>query len=450
MPSSRYCARMRGESPRPLQHSCSPLTQRWCALKVGSFGTFTLVIVLGSACSAPAGPLPSPIQRSPSSLSSSAAVPPAPAPPPSRAQSESSAPNGVPKSVPASPSAPSLMLARMSLAERVGQLFMVGSPATGEVGQTLPLLRQYHVGSVILTGHSSLGVEATAHTTAVLQSEAHSTSSVGLPLLIATDQEGGMVQVLGGPGFSSLPTALQQGATPVDSLRAQAQAWGFELHAAGVNVDLAPVMDVVPDSVAMSNAPIGAFSRQFGQDPANVAEHGLAFIRGMESAGVSPTIKHFPGLGRVIGNPDNSSGVTDDVTWRHDAYLGPFTAAIKAGAPMVMVSTATYRLLDPNYPAAFSRTIVTGILRGDLGFAGVVISDDLGRAAQVRRWSPGERAVDFISAGGDLALTVDPKMIPEMTAAVLSKAQRDPVFQAQVDAAALTVLSAKHARGLFS
>ena len=327
---------------------------------------------------------------------------------------------------------------------------MVGSAATGQAGQTVPLLCRYHVGSVILTGRSSRGVEATAQITAALQSGARSATSVGLPLLIATDQEGGMVQVLGGPGFSSIPTALQQGAEPVGSLRVQAQAWGFELHAAGVNVNLAPVMDVVPNSAAASNAPIGAFDRQLGQDPASVAQHGLAFMSGMDSAGVSPTAKHFPGLGRVNGNPDTSSAVTDGVTSRHDNDLEPFAAAVKAGAPLVMVSTATYRLLDPNYPAAFSRTIVTGILRGDMNFTGVIISDDLGRAVQVRSWSPSERAMDFISAGGDLVLTVDPTVIPEMTAAVLSKAQSDPVFRAQVDAAALRVLSAKHALGLFS
>jgi beta-N-acetylhexosaminidase len=338
----------------------------------------------------------------------------------------------------------------MSLAERVGQLFMVGSPATGQTGQTVALLRQYHLGSVILTGRSCLGVTATAHATAVLQSQARSTSSVRLPPLTATDQEGGMVQVLGGPGFSRLPSAVQQGATAVDSVRGQAEAWGFELHAAGVNVNLAPVMDVVPDSVAASNAPIGAFDRQFGQDPAGVAEHGLAFMAGMDSAGVSSAIKHFPGLGRVSGNPDDSSEVTDDVTSRHDTYLEPFATAITAGAPIVMVSTATYRVLDPSHPAAFSRTILTGILRGDLSFTGVIVSDDLGRAAQVQGWSPGQRAVDFVSAGADLVLTVEPNVISQMTGAVLSKARRDPVFRAQVDAAALRVLCAKHARGLLA
>jgi beta-N-acetylhexosaminidase len=102
-----------------------------------------------------------------------------------------------------------------------------------------------------------------------------------------------------------------------------------------------------------------------------------------------------------------------------------------------MVSTATYRLLDPNSPAAFSPTIVTGILRSDLSFTGLVISDDLGRAVQVRGWAPGERAVDFVTAGGDLVLTVEPKVIPEMITVVMSKAQVDPAFRAQVDAAAL-------------
>ena len=116
------------------------------------------------------------------------------------------------------------------------------------------------------------------------------------------------------------------------SLRGQAQAWGFELHAAGVNVNLAPVMDVVPDAVAASNAPIGAFDRQLGQDLADVAEQGFAFMAGMDSAGVSSTIKHFPGLGRASGNPDNSSEVTDDVTshgpWVHGPWVhGPWAVS---------------------------------------------------------------------------------------------------------------------------
>ena len=126
------------------------------------------------------------------------------------------------------------------------------------------------------------------------------------------------------------------------SLRGQAQAWGFELHAAGVNVNLAPVMDVVPDAVAASNAPIGAFDRQLGQDLADVAEQGFAFMAGMDSAGVSSTIKHFPGLGRASGNPDNSSEVTDDVTSHGPWVHGPWVHG-----PSSRIRCRRYRTADP-------------------------------------------------------------------------------------------------------
>jgi beta-N-acetylhexosaminidase len=150
----------------------------------------------------------------------------------------------------------------------------------------------------------------------------------------------------------------------------------------------------------------------------------------------------------VRANTDLASGVTDSITTRHDAYLAPFAAGIKAGAPFVMVSTAYYSRIDPDHPAAFSPTVVTGMLRGDLGFRGVVISDDVGGAAQVAKYSPGTRAVDFIAAGGDVLLTVNATQIPEMTAAVLARAKMDSTFRAEVDAAALRVLQAKQNRGL--
>jgi beta-N-acetylhexosaminidase len=113
-----------------------------------------------------------------------------------------------------------------------------------------------------------------------------------------------------------------------------------------------------------------------------------------------------------------------------------------------MVSTAIYTRIDPNGPAAFSPTIVTGMLRHDLGFHGVIISDDLGISKQVSGRSVGDRAVDFVAAGGDIVLTVDASQAPAMTAALLARAKRDPKFKAQVDAAALRVLQAKQARGL--
>jgi beta-N-acetylhexosaminidase len=330
----------------------------------------------------------------------------------------------------------------MTEAQRVGQLFMVGAASGGPGSDTMSALTTYHVGSVILINTSDRSVDEIASVSQGLQEAAPNTAK----LFISTDQEGGHVQRLQGPGFATIPTALEQGEIAPPQLRADARRWGMQLRAAGVNLDLAPVVDTVPPGTV--NPPIGGLSRQFGSSLAAVASHGTAFAQGLADAGVDATVKHFPGLGRVSANTDTAATVTDQVTTRHDAYLAPFAAGIKAGVAFVMMSTAYYNRIDARHPAAFSPTIVTGMLRRDLGFDGVVISDDLGIATQVAAFSPGARAVDFVAAGGDVVLTVNPAQIPEMTGAVLARAAADATFRAQVDAAALRVLIAKQTRGL--
>ena len=335
---------------------------------------------------------------------------------------------------------------RMSEAERIGQLFMVGGAASGAATATLSAISSYHVGNVILTGRSAAGVTATRSITDGLQARATSAATLGVPLFIGTDQEGGEVQVLSGSGFSSIPEGLTQGTWPTSTLQSSARTWGGQLRAAGVNVNLAPVMDTVPSGTV--NPPIGGYNREYGHTTAVVGPHGTAFAEGMAQAGVVATVKHFPGLGRVDENTDTHSGVTDDVTTYDDAYLAPFKTAIQAGAPFAMMSTAYYQEIDPTHPAAFSSTIIGGMLRGEMGFTGVVISDDLGSAVQVAAWSPGTRALDFINAGGDMVLTVTPDVIPAMVDAVSAEATSSSAFRAKVDAAALLVLKAKQAAGL--
>jgi beta-N-acetylhexosaminidase len=271
----------------------------------------------------------------------------------------------------------------------------------------------------------------------------------GLRLFVATDQEGGEVQRLQGPGFTRIPPATQQGTLAPSALQAQARAWGGQLRQAGVNVDLAPVLDTVPAGFG-GNPPIGDLDRQYGDTPAAVTSHGIAVARGLLAARVDPTAKHFPGLGRVHGNTDLTAGVTDDVTTADDLYLAPFRAAVRAHVPFMMMSTAIYARLDAGTPAAFSSRIVTGLLRGRLGFRGLVISDDLGGAAQVSDLAPGERAVRFVAAGGDVVLTVDAGQAAEMTSALVGRAKADPAFRRQVDAAALLVLQEKQRLGLLS
>ena len=142
-------------------------------------------------------------------------------------------------------------------------------------------------------------------------------------------------------------------------------------------------MDVVPSATASQNQPIGALEREFGYTPQVTGPHGVAFIQGMREAGVATTAKHFPGLGRVAGNTDFTSGVVDNTTGPGDPYLMSFGSAIKAGVPFVMVALATYTRLDPDHLAAFSSRIIRGLLRQQLHFQGVIVSDDLGAAAAV-------------------------------------------------------------------
>ncbi|WP_208322873.1 glycoside hydrolase family 3 N-terminal domain-containing protein [Mumia sp. ZJ1417] len=347
------------------------------------------------------------------------------------------------------PSASASTPSTMSLPVLVGQVFMTATEPDAAQPETVEALTRHHVGNVMLRGRGTDGVKATADVVRTLRRAADDHTG-GLPLLVATDQEGGLVQVLRGRGFTEIPRTTTQGSWSPATLQKQATAWGRELRAAGVDLNLAPVLDTVPSpTFAERNAPIGYFDRQFGFTPADVTRQGLAFLDGMEAAGVIGTVKHFPGLGRVTANTDTASGVRDTETTATDAYLEPFRAAIAADAKVVMMSTAYYDKIDPHESAAFSRPVITGLLRERLGFEGVVISDDLSAARQVSDRPPARRAVDFLRAGGDLVLAIDPAHMAEMTSAVVAEAEKDPAFRTRVEQAAARVVSLKreHAAG---
>ena len=339
---------------------------------------------------------------------------------------------------------------RMTMAQRIGQLFMVGGSVTGLPASTQAAISTYHVGNLILTGRTTSGAPPVRALTSRADTLTTNPATASVPLFIATDQEGGYVQVLQGSGFSRMPTALTQGTYADTTLTADATVWGRQVFRAGVDVNLAPVMDTVAKSFAASNASIGYYYREYGYTPSVVADKGSAFLRGMRSTGLAMTAKHFPGLGRVTGNTDTTAGVTDTVTTRTSADITPFRSAIAAGSRLVMVSSAYYSKIDAARPAVFSPTVITGMIRGDLKFTGIVVSDDLGNAKQVQAWSPGNRAIYFINAGGDVVLTVNPAVLPAMVGAVTTRAASDSAFRAKVDAAALRVLTVKAADGLLA
>jgi len=335
--------------------------------------------------------------------------------------------------------------AEMTLAQRAGQLFLVGVPADVAGQQTVAAVQEFHFGSVLLPQNAD-GTASLAAADATIQALAPAATS-GARFLIAANQEGGQIQQLTGAGFATIPSALVQGSWTLSALRAQAGTWGSDLHAAGVNLDLAPVMDVVPAATAATNAPIGQLDREFGYDAEGNGQHGAAFIEGMARARVATVAKHFPGLGQVAGNTDVTSHVVDGVTTANAQDLGSFRTAISAGAPFVMVALATYTRIDPARLAAFS-PVVMRLLRSGLGFNGVIVSDDLGDAASVASMPAGERATDFLDAGGDLITSQSITPAEQMASAVVARASSDSSFRMVVDSAARRVLTAKQAQGL--
>ena len=337
------------------------------------------------------------------------------------------------------------VLGDLTLAQRVGQLFLVGVDGDTAGSGLSAAESAYHFGSLLLN-QSDAGTAALAARTAAMQELAPSGTG-GVRFFIAANQEGGEVQQLTGPGFATMPSELVQGTWAPGTLRSAAADWGTDLRAAGVNLNLAPVMDVVPQATAQSNAPIGELDREFGFDPVTNGEHGTAFIQGMAAAGVMTVAKHFPGLGRVAGNTDFTSNVVDNVTTADDPYLNSFRSAVTAQVPMVMVALATYTRIDPTQLAVFSPAIMR-LLRNGLGFNGVIVSDDLGEAAAVQAVPVASRAIGFLTAGGDLVTSQTLAPAEQMAAGVLSKASQNASFRATVNAAAQRVLAAKQAAGL--
>jgi beta-N-acetylhexosaminidase len=340
------------------------------------------------------------------------------------------------------------VLGRMTEAQRAGQLFLVGLAGDQVVSSDARAIRAYHFGNVVFGTNTTGGLPRARALADGVQALVSPQTTANVRFFVGANQEGGEVQALRGPSFSAIPPATSQGQLQPAALQREALVWARQLRAAGVNLNLAPVMDIVPAGTAAQNQPIGALGRNFGDNPPAVAAHGVAFIRAMGEEGVAATVKHFPGLGRVRGNTDFSADVTDTVTTPDDPYLRSFRAAIGAGVPMVMVALATYTRIDPGHLAVFSQRIMEGLLRQQMRFQGVIVSDDLGVSVAAASVRPADRALDFIAAGGDLITVESLQAAETMAGAVLARANADAAFRGQVNTAALHVLAVKQAYGL--
>ena len=317
----------------------------------------------------------------------------------------------------------------VSLARLAGETVM--SPLTGPPGPSfLARVRAGELGGVILVGHWPSAAVMTA-ATHDLQAAA---CAAGEPLLIGVDQEGGVVRRL--PWAAPFETPAELGRLDDPSrVEQEAAAAAAALRQAGVDVDFAPVADMR----ASAKSFLG--SRSFGQDPALVGSLVAAFVQGLQTAGVAATAKHFPGLGTATVNTDDRAVTIRAAPGLLQRGLDPFRSAIDAGARLVMIASAAYPALDPSgRPAVFSRPIVTGLLRGTLGFRGVVVSDALDAPGAVHVPHATTLAIE---AGVDVLLYTSDWVSRQGYASLLADAAGSPALRTELAQAGARIRALK-------
>ncbi|HEY5090783.1 MAG TPA: beta-N-acetylhexosaminidase, partial [Polyangia bacterium] len=292
------------------------------------------------------------------------------------------------------------MTAPSSPARLCGQLLSVGFEGTVAPAELLARIAASEVGGVMLFRPNIVDPPQVASLVASLRAAAPPDA----PLLVSIDQEGGLVQRVRAPATVWPPMLAVGDARDLARTTAVGRALGEELAALGIGWNFAPVLDVHTNP---ANPVIG--NRAFGTTPEAVTAQALAFWRGLRAAGLVGCGKHFPGHGdtRTDSHLDLPV-VAHDLERLRRVELAPFAAAARAGMEALMTAHVLYPALDPDRPATLSHLIATELLRGELGFRGVLVSDDLGMKAVADRYSIEELAVLTIDAGVDHLLVRGP------------------------------------------
>ncbi|HKG03272.1 MAG TPA: glycoside hydrolase family 3 N-terminal domain-containing protein [Conexibacter sp.] len=325
-------------------------------------------------------------------------------------------------------------VARMPLRRQVGQLLIVSFDGTSAPGYVLGALREGRVAGAILFG----GNAPSAASVRALTAQLRRATGAGAPAIVCLDQEGGEIRTL-----QFAPSAVGQAGQPTPTAAARAAtATARALHAVGVNVVLGPVADVAAGTRGSVMA-----SRAYPGGATAVATATRAAVAAYQRAGVRPVAKHFPGLGGATTNTDQAAARIGLTRAQLAADLQPFRAAFAAGAPLVMLGHARYPALDAHRIASQSHAIATDLLRGELGFDGVAMTDSLEAHASLATTGGdvGAAAVRSLQAGADLLLMTGPGSLPLVRDAVIAQARRSPAFRARVLDSAARVLALRRA-----
>lgn len=347
------------------------------------------------------------------------------------------------------PSTPESILAAMTLEEKLCQMLFVAPEALTQ-GETVTTadkalmegLQKWPVGGIICFGANLVSTEQTTALTSSLQDI--SMEVTGRTLFIGIDEEGGTVaragDNLGTTTYEDMAVYGEEGdpakAYEIGSTLAK------DLLPLGFNVDFAPVADVLTNE---ENTVVSR--RSFGSDPDVVSDMVSELVRGLNDGNMLSAAKHFPGHGSTGGDTHDGFSATD-VTEEdlNSIHLKPFEAAIEAGVPMIMVGHMTLTEIDGEYPATLSQKIVTGILREELGYEGIIITDAMNMGAIADNYTTAESTVMAVEAGCDMLLCVGD--IETAVTALMEAVETGRIQESRIDDAVLRILKAKFEYGI--
>ena len=296
---------------------------------------------------------------------------------------------------------PREILQSMSIEEKLGQMFTVFFEGPELSPELAEMIEDFHIGGIILYSISG-NIESPAQVAELTASAQKAAATAGSPgLIVSVDQEGGPVTRLK-DGFTVFPPNMAAAAAGPDAVRTKARITAAELAAVGVNMNFAPVADV---NVNPKNPIIGV--RSYGSDPGEVSKMAAAAITEYRKAGVASCAKHFPGHGDTGYDSHVEMPIVPHGRERLEKVeLAPFRAAIGAGVPAIMTAHVAVPALteEPDLPATMSRNVLMGVLRDELGFEGLIITDSLGMGALDKRYGIAETAERAFLAGADVLL----------------------------------------------
>ncbi len=343
------------------------------------------------------------------------------------------------------------LMANMTMKQKVGQLFMVTLFGTELLETNEAFIYEYQPGAVALFG-ANLDYQSSAQTTALInQMQTASVEAGGIPMLVATDQEGGLVWRLIN-GFTHFPAPMYMGAMSPDMAYEVGVETGRELSAVGVNMNLAPVVDLTTRSDEITEVRV-LHTRTMGNDAVAVGTNAGNFAQGMADSGTVGVIKHFPGHSPTTTDSHADLAEVDiDRATFESTNLQAFGMAIENGARVVMVGHLYYPAIEPveNLPATLSPTMI-GILRDDLAFEGVVMTDAFDMGAIQNNYDVSAAAVMAIQAGVDM-IAMGPHMAFSnqklMIEAVWQAVENGAISEEQLDASVRRILILKAEQGL--